>query len=267
MHSYEEIRDVSIDILLNREQVDFSPDQWANFTIGIAQVFARREGRSQPGRHHQYQLDSREAELARDVFWDLFRQGFITLGLNDANPQWPFFRVSHFGNATLAHDSPYRFTDSSTYLTMVREHVPDLDNVTEMYLDEAVRAFHAGCLLSASVMLGVATESRFLLLIRASDASALHGATFRPVAKERTVLQQITKFRNLIAQIKDLPPAVREDLDTNFSSIQALIRTFRNEAGHPTGKTISREQMYVLLQLFPPYARKLAQIEKYFHVS
>ena len=53
---------------------------------------------------------------------------------------------------------------------------------------------------------------------------------------------------------------MKEDLDTNFSGILSIIRNFRNQSGHPSGKIIDREQAYILLQLFPPYCKKMYQL-------
>src|SRR5579859_2889178 len=94
-HTYEEIREVVVDILLKRESVAFDPNQWENLTTGVAEVFVRRTAQlGQPhDRHQQHSLHPYDAELVRDVFWDLFRQGFITLGFNNSNPMWPFFRL------------------------------------------------------------------------------------------------------------------------------------------------------------------------------
>src|SRR5205807_8390321 len=81
-HTYEELREVVIDILLRREGVMYPPDQWASLSSGLAEVIGRREAK--PGqltsRHDQPRLHPQDVELIRDVFWDLFRQGFITLG-------------------------------------------------------------------------------------------------------------------------------------------------------------------------------------------
>ena len=43
-HTYEEIRNVVIDILIGREKVNYSPDQYANLLIDVGEVFQRREG-------------------------------------------------------------------------------------------------------------------------------------------------------------------------------------------------------------------------------
>lgn len=106
-HSYEEIRAVIIDILLQREPVINQPvNQWVGLTSGVSEVFARREGQIAAG-HMPPPLHPYDAELVRDAFWDLFRQGFITLGLNDFNPEWPWFRLSHFAKQTLQSQNPY----------------------------------------------------------------------------------------------------------------------------------------------------------------
>jgi hypothetical protein len=121
---------------------------------------------------------SYDAELVRDVFWDLFRQGFITLGLNDSNPQWPFFRLSYFGERARQTQSPYRFHDTTSFLKLVRVEVPDISDEAVVYLEEAVAAFHAGCLLASCVMLGVAAEAEFLRLIDVACRSGTHCAAF-----------------------------------------------------------------------------------------
>lgn len=44
------------------------------------------------------------------------------------------------------------------------------------------------------------------------------------------------------------------------AGVVSIVRTFRNESAHPTGKIIDREQAYVLLCLFIPYCRKMYQL-------
>jgi hypothetical protein len=85
------------------------------------------------------------------------------------------------------------------------------------------------------------------------------------VSKERSILPKLNKFKQILDQHKgDLSSEIREDLDTNFLSIIAIIRNFRNESGHPSGKIISREQCYILLQLFVPYCKKIYHLKKFF---
>jgi hypothetical protein len=129
------------------------------------------------------------------------------------------------------------------------------------YLDEAVAAFYADCLLASCVMVGVAAEAEFLRLIDVAAASAAHGSLFAPVQKQRFIRQKITRFQESITPIrKTLPQEAIEDLETNFSMIQSVLRIARNDAGHPTAAKLQREQVYVNLQLFIPFARQLMRL-------
>ena len=264
-HSYEEIRDVILDLLSGREKPQDELSQYESLARSVAEVFQRRENIQQANRHSSPMLTVQDKELTRDVFWDLFRQGIITLGLNDSNQKYPFFRISHYGKKILAAKETYFFYDVSTYEQAIKREVPEINEVTLIYLKEAMQAFRAGCLLSSSVMLGVATEHTFLLLMEILELNPAYKLIATTVNKEKTILRKINKFKNkLDQQIKTLPPAIREDLDTYFAGILSVIRNYRNQSGHPTGKIIDREQMYVLLNLFISYYKKMYQLMDYF---
>jgi hypothetical protein len=128
-HGCEELREVVVDILIGREQVDYQPTQWTHLIDGVAKVMARRAAHNQTTDAYRHaRLHPYDAELVRDIFWDLFRQGFITLGLNDSNPAWPFFRLSRYGQEALHYQSPYRFHDTSSFMRLVMREVPDLSD-------------------------------------------------------------------------------------------------------------------------------------------
>jgi hypothetical protein len=268
-HSHEEIRAVALDILAGREKAEYEPTQYESLKLSIGEVLARRENRTQPGHHGaRYPLDGPDSEIFLEVFWDLFRQGIITLGLNDSNRQFPFFGVSTLGKQIAESQSVYFFHDVSSYEQAIRSEVPNLNEVTLLYLKEAMQAFRTGCILSCTVMLGVATEHTFLLLLDTIEHNAKHNTTYAAVLDQRTILQKINKFKNLLEQhSKVLPDHIKEDLDTHFAGILSVIRTFRNQSGHPTGKVMDREQAFVLLQLFIPYSKKLYQLMDYFRTK
>lgn len=265
-HSHEEIRSAALDIIAGREHVAYEPSQYEHLRLAIGEVFARREGRIQSGHHGApYPLDPQDSEIFLEVFWDLFRQGIITLGLNDSNREFPHIRVTQLGKNIATSQSAYFFHDVSSYERAIRAEVPGINEVTLLYLKEAMQAFRSGCILSSTVMLGVGTEHTFLVLLDLIESSPAHQKTYASVFQERTILQKLNKFRNILEQnVKALPPEVKEDLDTHFAGILSVIRTFRNQSGHPTGKIIDREQAFVLLQLFIPYCKKLYQLMDFF---
>ncbi len=268
-HSYEEIRGAALDILSEREKTAYEPSQYGNLSIGVAEVLARRtlgsaEVLEQMRRGQKPHLAGEDAELFMEVFWDLFRQSIITLGYNDSNREFPFFRVSRFGSRIIQNQNVYFFHDVSTYESLILKEIPTIDQVTLLYLKEAMQAFRSGCILSSTVMLGVATEHTFLLLLEQLETSSTQSKIFKNVFSERTILQKINKFKNTLDQhIKSLPQELKEDLDTHFAGILSVIRTYRNQSGHPSGKIVDREQAYILLQLFIPYCRKMYALIEY----
>jgi len=262
-HSFEEVRAVALDLLAGREQGSYQLTQYQNLMVAVGEVFTRREHATQrPVSASPYaQLSPNDSELFLEVFWSLFREGIITLGSNDANRDFPHFRVTQFGRRIAAHEQAYFFHDVSSYERAIRTEVPTIDSVTLLYLKEAMQAFKTGCVLASSVMLGVATEHTFLLLLERIEKNQTHSTTFAAAARERTILQKVNKFRTILdKQASALPHEVKEDLDTHFAGILSIIRTFRNQSGHPTGKIIDREQAYVLMQLFVPYCKKMYQL-------
>jgi hypothetical protein len=261
-HSYEEIRNVALDLLAGREKAAYDLSQYENLKIGVASVFLNREMGSI---HHNPNLSAGDSETFLEVFWGLFRDAVITLGLNDSNREFPFFRVSDFGKRLLNGGQAYFFHDVSSYERVTRTEIPNIDDVTLLYLKEAMQAFRAGCILSSSVMLGVATEHTFLLLLEEISKNPSQSQVFANVDQERTILSKVNKFKNILdQQLKSLPPEIKEDIDTNFAGILSIIRNFRNQSGHPTGHIIDREQCYILLQLFVSYCKKMYQLMAYY---
>jgi hypothetical protein len=265
-HSYEEIRDVTLDLLAGRATgAGYDLNQYQHLMLGVGAVFQGREtgqivqGYTAPSDH--------DSELFLEVFWGLFREGIITLGFNDSNRDFPFFRVSSFGTKLLHGKDAYFFHDVTSYEKVIRTEIPSIDDVTLLYLKEAMQSFRSGCILSATVMLGVAAEHTFLTLMDVIEGHATHKATYASALNQRSILPRMNTFKSILDKhTSSLPHDLKEDLDTRFTGILSLIRTFRNDSGHPSGKMISREQAYILLQLFVPYCKKVYQLMDHFQV-
>lgn len=265
-HSYEELRDVVMDVL---HQGIAGNNQYETLVENVARVISKREGSGvNLGTGMAYQgaagaLHPHDRDKLLEIFWDLFRQGVITLGLNENNPQWPWFRLSRFG-ASEAARQPFRFHDTTSYISLIKAAVPDLLLSSQMYIEEAVAAFYSGCFLASMVMLGVAAEAEFLRLIEVSNKNPKIGTSFDKAAKERFIRTKIEAFRKgLEPHLKALPESVKEDLDINLNAVQSIIRIARNEAGHPSGaRPPSREQVYINLQIFVPYATQVRRLRE-----
>jgi hypothetical protein len=265
-HSYEELRGVVIDILLGKETITYGVGNYRNLVDGVAEVLVRRGASYTDHLHYSggLRMEDREVELVRDIFWDLFRQCIVILGRNDMNDGWPNFRLSHNATQTLLKSSPYRFHDDTSYLTLVRTEAPDVSQDAQEYLHEAIATYYTDCLLASSIMLGVAAEIEFLRLISAGIANPTHAVLFQPADAERQLRQKILKFQAVLPSLpKALLLAAGEDLDMHINAIQSVLRVARNKAGHALAKrTVSREQMYVYLQLFVPFVGHVERLRK-----
>lgn len=267
-YSYEEIRQVVFDILSSRENGPHVSDvnQFGSLEDAVAKTFVVRDGASPNDTAvHHARLSQPSSEDFREVFWDLILQQIIVPGMNSANPNLPFFKVTSRGRKYLDQDESYFFHDVASYEFQIRENIPDIDDLTLLYLKEAMQAFRSGCVLSSSVMLGVASEHEFLTLINTLEASSKWERDFRKVFKERYILGKFNSFRTALESLRHkLPPKINEDLDTTLGGVLSIIRNHRNDSGHPTGIIIKREQCFVLLQIFIPYAKKLHELNEFF---
>jgi|SRR5579872_1737509 len=112
-------------------------------------------------------------------------------------------------------------------------------------------------------MVGGAAEAEFLRLVEVAANSPTFGATFASVVQPIFIRQKITKLQECLKPLLDsrrLPRDAVEDLETNFTMIQSVLRIARNDADHPKSTQLQREQVYVYLQLFVPFARQVMRL-------
>jgi hypothetical protein len=261
-HSYEEIREVTLKVLAVGVANGNPPAQYDELKGRVAETFQKLEGgRITYGVSGMANLPEVDSVLLFNVFGNLLCEGIILLGLNERNPQFPWFRILVLGSRVLKNRDTYFFEDVSGYEKQLKAQIPNIDPATLVYLKEALQSFKVGCVLASSVMLGVSAEHTFDKLLETIRSNSTHYETYKNVFKETTLLRKLNKFRIILDQNRGaLPPEVREDLDINFSAIMSIIRNFRNESGHPTGKIISREQCYSLLQHFIPFCKQVYQL-------
>ncbi len=62
------------------------------------------------------------------------------------------------GKNLLENKEVYFFHNLTSYEKIIKENIPDNDDITIFYLKEAMQAFIVECRLSSAVMLGIALE-------------------------------------------------------------------------------------------------------------
>lgn len=180
-----------------------------------------------------------------------------------------FYTISPKGLKTLETGKidPY---NESKYITQLRDDIPNLTNDVLTYAQESIKSFNNNCNLASSVMIGVASECAFNEMLNEYAQWLLEGKEKNKFLKycNNSKIQYIEKFINfrksIIVRKNQLPKHLVENITLTFDAILDLLRIYRNESGHPTGKFISPESAHTNLILFFRYLVKLYSLKVFF---
>ena len=208
-HSYEELRELVIAILSSA--AENGVNRFEKLMERIALELGEPNAPESERQHFSYgaatQLHPNDAELVLEIVWELFRQGIVTLGLNPANPGWPWLRLSRFGECAL-QQGLYRFHNKPAFMKALRSETIDISPDAVLYLREAVAAFYTDCLLSTCIMLSVAAESEFLRLLDVAKTSKTYGKYFSRIGDGLNIRAKIMRFGEAIKPILTVLPEI-----------------------------------------------------------
>lgn len=207
----------------------------------------------------EYGSFSGEALLT--VFYDLFRTGNLSWGLNLSNPNPPWFHVTDRGRRALQH-----LTRDPSNPDGYRAHLATrgrLSPVTDSYVIEALETYNAGCSKATAVMVGAAAESVVLELRDAVVA--------RLQSLARAVPPDLTDWRmkrlldalkaELDGQKANMPRPLADAYEAYWPAFTQQLRTTRNEAGHPISVApVTEDVVHAGLLVFPELARLGTQL-------
>lgn len=187
-----------------------------------------------------------------------------TAGQGSGSDNWRW-RLSADGKR-IAKGGRWEPRDTDGYLERIRREIPDLDELVELYLTEALQSFNGRSYLATSVMLGVAAERAFLVMAESYAASSMAGASAmaKELGKSRSTYFALwTEFRKRIEPVRhDLPEGLADPL--TLDAIADLIRQTRNEVGHPTGRRVDEETARIHLTIAPAYLHKMHLLSGHF---
>jgi hypothetical protein len=119
-------------------------------------------------------------------------------------------------------------------------------------------------------MLGGASEQAVLLMIESygnSIADPNAKQTFQAsIQKAQSIFKKYELFEAKFAGLKQrLPRTLTDNVDSLLRGVFDLIRSSRNDAGHPAiGASVSRDAVYSHLRLFPPYCKRVYELIAWF---
>lgn len=251
------------------EPLRFGPEDSGNLELVRQVLFRRlREDRSWAQFDHSGHgfdpyveihpsMQDRFQILSNQVMWELIIQGVLTPGLNAANPNLPWFRLTDYGREVLAADKfvPH---DPTRYIAEVRSVARStVKGVAFAYLEEALECFVRGVHVASALLLGVAAEAVFLDLCKVVSRSIRDPNERRHFDRLDSIRQKhnwiVQKYRNLPSDVRR--SRLPESLDLTLGSLYDAIRRQRNDLGHPQEQLpkMSRDQAFVLFWIFPTF--------------
>lgn len=199
---------------------------------------------------------------AQEVFWSFIIQGILLPGYSEQHLELPFFRLTEYGKTVLDSADPVPY-DTDGYLTHLKSIAPNLDAISMTYVAEGLDCFVRGNYTASLVMLGVGSEKLILDLaqvLQQALPSAEAAKMQRSIEKDK-VAKMYSEFKRLLTpHMSSIPPTLKDGLELLLDGVFTVVRTHRNEAGHPTGKRFDRLTVLGLFSVFPSYCERVSQL-------
>lgn len=207
-----------------------------------------------------------------EVMWGLFREGLVILypiggSYNDLfSFEWA---ISEKGRRYPSTQGQFEPDDPEGYLELLRQKLPEIDQIALRYIEESLTAYSADCNLAATVMLGGASERVFQLVGEAFVRTIPQGEQNAFVKifanKGASYSQKLSEFRKQMeSRRKGLSGPLRDAIDPALNGVVELLRIDRNEAGHPTGAVITPEQVRLSLRVGAHYMEMMYLLKVHF---
>jgi len=167
------------------------------------------------------------------------------------------------GDTTINPDMP------QDYLEQFAHDMPQAPLIVHAYIKEALETYRQRCYMACAVMLGVAAEASVFDLLESfcQWLPPNEGNNLRAFAAKRGTFYSTIheEFRKRFDKYKrTLPVNLVDGIDLQLNAVLDLIRVYRNDAGHPTGKTIDRKTCHVSLVQFAYAVQRLYALKVYF---
>jgi hypothetical protein len=241
-------------------------DQYEGIVRGVEQlVLARRLVTGQLSPNDRTNV----REGIRQLMWQLLVQNIIVFGMDDANPTWPWYRVTGYGDSVLQGIGAQPH-DPDGFMRDFKALNAAADPVVIDYLAESVRAFNHGCPKASLVMLGCASEKAILLLHETFESAISDTAKKAKFEKSYrwTISSKFDALRDGLLRMVDqkrLPKELHESVHNDLIGCFQLIRRQRNAAGHPEiASDVNADGLFLSLRVFAEYVRHIYMLIEHF---
>lgn len=204
--------------------------------------------------------------LIGEIFWDLIIERIITLGVDESNAEYPWYRVTEFGR-DLLHDENIVLRDVDGYIGALKQLIPEVDSGLLQYMSEGFNCHRQGLYQASIVMMGAGAERLSLLVLE-----SLHEAETDPGRKSKCkklldngsfykILEHFNYRVNEIINNEILPFSVHEGFGVQGLALIDLIRQHRNDSVHPRRGSFTRGSVSMILNSMPLLIERFYKIK------
>jgi len=220
---------------------------------------------------NSYPKDSKPSrDLINQTLWSLVGKGLVYIDISQPSPVNWEWRLTNAGIKS-SNDEQFNPDDPDRYIGRLKENVPEVSDLALLYVQEAINCYDHDCYLGSAVMLGVASEAVFLELAEASIPWLEGSGDGLKIILENPRQPYVNKFKEFRKRLESrktqLPPEIADKISITFDSLLDQYRLVRNDTGHPSGKTITREDQYIFLQMFGRYLQTVYKMKSFFQES
>lgn len=198
--------------------------------------------------------------------WEYITNGVLAPGSDSTNMDLPFLHLTKYGRDIIQGITPY---SEHSYIQKIESVCnPLLDDISKMYLRETLKSLYRQCYLGGMILLGGFSEKVFLNFLDLF-LNCIHNSTkkasFESKINNKFLATKFNEFLKFLNPLKaNLPRDLRHQLNLWLNNFFNYVRNVRNKVGHPTGREISKEELYAMLLTFPRYLEALNKLADYF---
>ncbi|MBM3944020.1 MAG: hypothetical protein FJ317_00820 [SAR202 cluster bacterium] len=208
-------------------------------------------------------LSPDERQYVVHAIWELVIEGVLVPNHVNGENGWPFVSFTEHGKKVISGKKPIPY-DPTGYLGQFSTSAHNLDSIAKFYVEEALECFLSNRHTASVLMLGTASERLLDLLLDAftkSLKSTTEQNNLTKATQNKLLRMRYFELKKRIEPKKSqLLPNLGQALDTYLGGVFEIIRQDRNEAGHPTGRQMSRDEAYAYLLLFPHYCEQMCSL-------
>ena len=196
--------------------------------------------------------------------WNWISRGLAYFDMSQpASSNWDL-RLTERGRRYIDEEDENPYNDSIWYTSLIKK-AEGLSEVEKQYAQEAIQAFVNELYVSCHVMIGVASESVIVRMAKAMARSAViegRDSIHKSVSNPRMSIRELfNKMRPELEKAKTkIPGNIADNMSIWLDSMFDVIRVNRNEAGHPTGSNVGREESVMVLRCFVTYMSKACRL-------